>query len=134
MALPPISDEGTKRNGLLARAVDWIFGYDFFLSYNHGDGMRLPRRLKERLEQAGFRVFLDQTEYVAGEDLRRETRRQVVKSRKIVVIGRPGALKSVWVKREVDVALADGKIPVILDVNGAVEAAPQGCRTRDHGA
>ena len=113
-----------KPDGLITRAVDWVFGYDFFISYNHGDGMRLPRRLRERLEQAGFRVFLDQTEYVAGEDLRRETRRQVVKSRKIVIVGRPGALKSVWVKREVDVALAYGKIPVILNLNGAVDAAP----------
>src|SRR5215467_4130857 len=120
-----MSNEGIKREGLIARAVDWAFGYDFFISYNHGDGMRLPRRLKERLEQAGFRVFLDQTEYVAGDDLRRETRRQVVKSRKIVVIGRPGALKSEWVKREVDVALAHDKIPVILNLNGAVEAAPE---------
>src|SRR5712691_8822287 len=121
----PLSNHGIKREGLIARAVDWVFGYDFFISYSHGDGMRLPRRIKERLEQAGFRVFLDQTEYVAGDDLRRETRRQVVKSRKIVVIGRPGALKSDWVRREVDVALAHGKIPVIVNLNGAVEAAPE---------
>jgi tetratricopeptide (TPR) repeat protein len=119
-----ISNDGIKAEGLIARTVDWVFGYDFFISYSHGDGMRLPRRLKERLEHAGFRVFLDQTEYVAGADLRRETRRQVVKSRKIVVIGRAGALKSEWVKREVDVALAHDKIPVILNLNGAVEAAP----------
>jgi tetratricopeptide (TPR) repeat protein len=123
-ATTPLSDRGLKREGLIARAVDWVFGYDFFISYSHGDGMRLPRRLKERLEQAGFRVFLDQTEYVAGADLRRETRRQVVKSRKLVVIGRPGALRSEWVRREVDVALAHGKIPVIVNLNGAVEAAP----------
>jgi tetratricopeptide (TPR) repeat protein len=121
----PLSNHGIKREGLIARAVDWVFGYDFFVSYSHGDGMRLPRRIKERLDQAGFRVFLDQTEYVAGDDLRRETRRQVVKSRKIVVIGRPGALKSDWVRREVDVALAHGKIPVIVNLNGAVEAAPE---------
>src|SRR5262249_3475570 len=121
----PISNQGIKREGVIARAVDWVFGYDFFISYNHGDGMRLPRRLKEQLEQAGFRVFLDQTEYVAGDDLRRETRRQVVKSRKIVVIGRPGALKSEWVRREVDVALAHGKVPVIVNLNGAVEAASE---------
>jgi tetratricopeptide (TPR) repeat protein len=114
-----------KADGLVARFVDRVFGYDFFLSYSHGDGMRLPHRLKERLEQAGFRVFLDQTEYVAGVDLRRETRRQVIKSRKIVVVARPGALKSEWVKREVDVALAHGKIPVILNLNGALEAAPE---------
>jgi tetratricopeptide (TPR) repeat protein len=118
-----LSNDGMKRESLIARAVDWVFGYDFFLSYSHGDGMRLPRRLKERLEQAGFRVFLDQTEYVAGADLRRETRRQVVKSRKVVVIGRPCALKSEWVRREVDVALAHDKIPVILNINGAVESA-----------
>src|SRR5215475_12006375 len=108
-AATPPSTLGIKPEDLIARAVDWVFGYDFFISYSHGDGMRLPRRIKERLEQAGFRVFLDQTEYVAGDDLRRETRRQVVKSRKIVVIGRPAALRSEWVRREVDVALAHGK-------------------------
>jgi tetratricopeptide (TPR) repeat protein len=124
-ALAPMSNQGISREGVIARAVDWVFGYDFFISYSHGDGMRLPRRIKERLEQAGFRVFLDQTEYVAGDDLRRETRRQVVKSRKIVVIGRPAALRSEWVRREVDVALAHGKIPVIVNLNGAVEAAPE---------
>src|SRR4051794_12815726 len=113
----PFSDREIRRESLIARAVDWAFGYDFFVSYSHSDGMRLPRRIKERLEQAGFRVFLDQTEYVAGDDLRRETRRQVVKSRKIVVIGRPGALKSEWVRREVDVALAHGKVPVIVNLN-----------------
>ena len=125
MASLSTADDGVKSDGLIARLVDRVFGYDFFISYSHGDGMRLPRRIKERLEQAGFRVFLDQTEYVAGADLRRETRRQVLKSRKIVVIGRAGALKSEWVKREVEVALAGGKIPVILNVNGAVEAAPR---------
>ena len=124
MAPLSIPSDG-KADGLVARVVDRVFGYDFFLSYSHGDGMRLPHRLKQRLEQAGFRVFLDQTEYVAGVDLRRETRRQVMKSRKIVVVARSGALKSEWVKREVDVALAHGKIPVILNLNGALEAAPE---------
>src|SRR5260370_22571482 len=55
-----ISNDAIKSDGLITGVVDWVFGYDFFLSYSHGDGMRLPRRLKERLEQAGFRVFLDQ--------------------------------------------------------------------------
>lgn len=113
----------SRKESILQRAVDWVFGYDFFLSYSHGDGQSYPRELKERLEQAGFRIFLDQTEYVAGMDLRRETKRQVTKSRRIVVIGRERALKSEWVKREVDVALACNKTPVIIDINGAVEAA-----------
>ena len=117
--------------GLLARAVDWVFGYDFFISYNHADGRGYPRRLRDRLEQSGFRVFLDQTDYVAGQDLRRETRRQVVKSRKIVVIGRPGALRSEWVKREIDVALAHDEIPLIIDINRSVLDAPAGTLVAD---
>ena len=106
------------------RAVDWLFGYDFFISYSQRDGLHLPREIRKRLQQAGFRVFLDQTEYVAGLDLRKETRRQVLKSRKLVIIGRPAALKSEWVKREVDVALSAEKTPVLVDINDAVAAAP----------
>ncbi|TBB38505.1 TIR domain-containing protein [Rhizobium ruizarguesonis] len=118
-----MSDDTFNRDSFVSRLVDWVFGFDFFLSYNHGDGKNYPGQLKRRLEMGGFRVFLDQTEYVAGLDLRRETRRQVRRSRKLVVVGRAGALKSPWVKREVDVALADGKIPVIININGAMEAA-----------
>ncbi|QND24509.1 toll/interleukin-1 receptor domain-containing protein (plasmid) [Rhizobium leguminosarum bv. viciae] len=118
-----MSDDIFNHGSLLSRLVDWVFGFDFFLSYNHGDGKNYPGQLKRQLEIRGFRVFLDQTEYVAGLDLRRETRRQVRRSRKLVVVGRAGSLKSPWVKREVDVALADGKIPVIININGAIEAA-----------
>jgi tetratricopeptide (TPR) repeat protein len=121
-----VREDGLQRESAIARLVDWVFGFDFFLSYSHGDGKCYPQGLKRRLEQAGFRVFLDQTEYVAGIDLRRETRRQVRKSRKLVVVGRTAALKSEWVRREVDVALADGKTPIIISVNRAVEDAPNG--------
>ncbi len=124
MVLTTSSSEPAKAERLMTRLVDRVFGYDFFLSYSRADGMHLPQRLKERLEQAGFRVFLDQTEYVAGADLRRETRRQVLKSRKIVVIGRPGAFRSEWVRREIDVAENSEVIPVVLNLNGALEAAP----------
>jgi len=126
MSVETTSDEKIGRDGWVTRSIDWIFGYDFFLSYSHGDGLNLPRHIKDRLTRAGFHVFLDQTEYVAGIDLRRETRRQVRKSRKFVVIGRPLALKSQWVRREVDVALAHGKTPVVYNVNTAVETAPPG--------
>ncbi|NZD63633.1 toll/interleukin-1 receptor domain-containing protein, partial [Rhizobium sp. WYCCWR 11290] len=118
-----MADDVFNRSSLISRLVDWVFGFDFFLSYNHGDGKHYPSQLKRQLGKRGFRVFLDQTEYVAGLDLRRETRRQVRRSRKLVVVGRAGALKSPWVKREVDAAVANGKIPVIININGAIEAA-----------
>jgi tetratricopeptide (TPR) repeat protein len=112
-----------ERDSYFQRAVDWIFGYDFFISYSHGDGLNYPRQLKQRLQHAGFKAFLDQTEYVPGLDLRRETSRQVRKSRKIVIIGRPAALRSEWVKREVDVAISRRMTPVIININNAVETA-----------
>ena len=116
--------EDGGQEGFIQRTIDYVFGYDFFISYSHGDGKVYPQQLKRRLDQAGFKVFLDQTEYVAGLDLRRETKRHVEKSRQVVVVGRPAALESRWVKREVDVALAVNKTPVIISVNGAVETAP----------
>jgi tetratricopeptide (TPR) repeat protein len=112
------------KGGYLQRAADFFFGYDFFLSYSHSDGKNYAALLKTGLAKAGFKVFLDQTDYVAGLDLRRETRRQVRKSRSFVLVGRAGSLVSGWVGREVDVALESGKTPILIDVNGAVEAAP----------
>jgi tetratricopeptide (TPR) repeat protein len=108
----------------LSRMIDRIFGYDFFLSYSHADGKNYPKHLKARLEQTGFKVFLDQTEFVPGFDLRRETRRHVEKSQKLVVIGRDHALKSVWVKREVDVIINRGRTPILININKSLEHAP----------
>ena len=42
----------------LGRLSDWVFGYDFFVSYAHDDGLAYPKALKEKLEQAGFKVCL----------------------------------------------------------------------------
>jgi WD40 repeat protein len=111
-----------RTNGtLLQRALDFVFGYDFFISYSHSDGSNYPVRLKEHLQQAGFKIFLDVSEYAAGTDLRRETIRQVSKSRKLLVVARRAALASEWVRREVDVGLSQGKIPIIVNINSAVE-------------
>lgn len=117
-----------RRNEIMTRLLDWVFGYDFFISYSQGDGLNYPRQLREKLELVGFRVFLDQVDYVAGMELLRETGRQVSKSRNFVVIGRPLALVSGWVSREVEEALARGKVPVVIEINGAVRNASDSAR------
>lgn len=103
--------------------ADWFFGYDYFISYAHKDGNRYPNALRDILARSGFKVFLDETGYVPGTDLRRETRRMVKRSRQIIIVGRPSALSSKWVQREVEVALKHNKVPIIIDVNGSVESA-----------
>ena len=50
MSSPSKPEDCIERDSLVARAMDWFFGYDFFISYSHGDGMQLPRRIEDRLE------------------------------------------------------------------------------------
>jgi len=77
-----------SRASLVRRTADFFFGFDFFLSYAHSDGNRYPRALAAALEKRGFKVFLDEREYPAGEDLRIGTRRMVGQSRYLVLIAR----------------------------------------------
>jgi WD40 repeat protein len=113
--------EFRPRANVFRPALDFVFGYDFFISHSHGDGNDYPKRLQERLQQVGFKVFLDLSGYAPGMDLPRETIRQVKKSRRLLVVARRAALASEWVKREVEVALSQGHIPVIININSAIE-------------
>lgn len=115
-------------SGRLLALLDRLFGYDYFISYAHYDGTNYPRRLCDRLEASGFRVFLDTDVYVAGEELRAGTRRRVRMSSYLVVVARPHALRSKWVLRELQVYLGAGRVPIVVNVNGALvdgEASPE---------
>ena len=109
----------------LSRAADFVFGYDFFISYAHGDGLYCPESLANHLQKMGYSVFLDTRGYVAGVDLRIATRRRIRMSRTLVVVARPQALASDWVRREVETCLEHGRTPVVVDVNRTLEDAPE---------
>lgn len=104
--------------------IDWIFGFDFFISYAHKDGTGYPSRLTGSLAKSRLGAFLDKTIYSAGDDLSVETQRRVRMSQSLVVVCGPEALKSTWVTREVEVALAAGRRIVVIDIKGAFESAP----------
>jgi WD40 repeat protein len=108
----------------LRRAADFLFGYDFFISYSHGDGMNYPRRLSERLEALNYKVFLDTKVYVAGTDLQLATRRRIRMSKKLIVVVRKNALESDWVLKEVKTCLDRGRAPIAIDVNKTLESSP----------
>jgi hypothetical protein len=59
-------DAKLPKIGIFQWLNDRIFGYDFFISYSHSDGLKYPSAIQERLKQIGFKVFLDKNEYVAG--------------------------------------------------------------------
>ncbi|MBC8354423.1 MAG: TIR domain-containing protein [Planctomycetes bacterium] len=114
---------GIGIGSFLGRMVDFLFGFDFFISYSHADGKQYPARLTSELEKAGLRTFLDTQVYVPGDDLSRATRRRVRMSKYLVVIARPSALDSPWVLKEVQVCLESGVKVIVVNVNDAFASA-----------
>jgi WD40 repeat protein len=113
--------------GLFRQLADWLFGYDFFISYAHKDGKNYPAVLEERLEHLGYKVFLDK-EYYPGIDLDEATRRRVAMSRKLIVLVRPCVFESEWVRKEVEVYLKSKaetmETPILININDALGSAP----------
>jgi WD40 repeat protein len=102
------------------RLSDFAFGYDFFVSYKQDDGRFFPRRLATRLTALGFRVFLDENVYVAGDNLSLATQRRVRMSSYLLLVARPGAMsRSPWVLREVELSLAANRLVIVINVNDA---------------
>ena len=108
----------------LNELADLLFGFDYFISYAHADGRRYARELADRLEALGFSVFLDERVYVAGDDLQVATRRRIRMSKKLVVVVREHVLGSDWVRKEIDVALSRGRVPIAIDINETLAHAP----------
>jgi hypothetical protein len=104
--------------------VDFALGFDFFISYAHADGPSYPAALTVALERVGFRVCLDARTYVPGDDLRFATQRRIKMSKYLLIVAGPHALTSLWVSREIDVALGFGRRVIVVDVNGAFAGAP----------
>jgi len=103
--------------------VDWVFGYDFFISYGHKDGLRYAQGLSEQLKERpeNFVVHLDQDEYNAGDNLGVITSRRIRNSKELVVVARQHSLiDSQWVFRECEIFLDGGNLPIIVDVNDSI--------------
>ncbi len=108
--------------GQLQNASDFLFGYDYFISYAHDDGYDYPQNLARELkERYNFTVFLDTESYVAGTELNAATKRRVKMSKYLLVLGRPIALKSDWVLKETKACLEAKKTPVVLDIDQCFE-------------
>ncbi len=102
---------------------DFLFGFDFFISYAHSDGVHYPQKLADLLKSKRFRVFLDSRVYVAGDDLRSATHRRIRMSKYLIIILRPGALESQWVLIELQRCLAANRRPIAINVNESLEQA-----------
>ncbi len=75
-----------------------------FLSYADSD-RELARELAQRLAGAGIRVWWDDAEISAGENWAEAIERALREADALVVLLSPDAVRSRWVRREVDYAL-----------------------------
>ncbi len=92
----------TSRNSWSQRIVDWLFGYDFFISYRWEDGRDYAKRLHEILKK-DYTCFLDSSEYAAADDIVSIGRRALKETSRLLFVGSPRAAHSKHIKRELAV-------------------------------
>jgi WD40 repeat protein len=98
-------------------------GYDAFVSYARSDSSGYARALQAGLETAGLAVFVDYQAIPPGEALGATLRRGIRRSRMLVVICSPAAVRSPWVALEVAEAVKRGRKIVLVNIDDAYAAA-----------
>ena len=119
---------------VIREAIDWLFGYDFFISYSWEDekvspyAVPLAQALTTRFK---FRTCLDRTEYHAGMDLTQATKRRVRASKVLLLVLRPCAARGSWVLRELEEAIKAGRTIIPVDVDGTFANLPNDLPVRE---
>ena len=116
--------------------------FDVFVSYRRSDGKSFARTLNLAFKNEGFRCFLDYDKLEGG-DFSKQLQDAVVDAPVFVMVMTPDyfarCVKKVetadgktvfepdeddWVRREIDLALSNGKIIIPIDVNGMLNGTP----------
>jgi hypothetical protein len=109
-----------ERRGLLRQALDFVFGYDFFISYAWSDGAVYAAALARQLEAEGFEVFLDREEYASGDDWKKVGAWTLKRTGQLILVGTQAALHSAPVLREVEIFMQTKRRIVPIDFDGAL--------------
>ena len=83
-----------------------------FISYARRDGSTLADGLRDGLQDAGFRCFVDRVELEGGIRIQPRIKQEIAQSDLLVLIDSSGAARSRWVAAELDFARA-AHVPVI---------------------
>jgi TIR domain-containing protein len=90
-----------------------------FVSYARADGADLAEQVFEVLSQARFDVFLDRFSLAPGVDFLERIQDEILDKAMVVVVETAAALRSHWVGREVDIAVARGLGIAAINVDGS---------------
>jgi tetratricopeptide (TPR) repeat protein len=103
------------------RILDFVFGYDFFISYAWSDATPYAAGLARQLEARRFAVFLDRTKYAAGDDWKKVGAWTLRRTGQLILIGSPAAFRSAPVLRELTVFGSTGRRIVPIDFAGSTD-------------
>jgi WD40 repeat protein len=112
-----------RKQSLFRKLADWLFGYDFFISYAWADGRNYALQLNDALEQRGFDCFLDSEEYASGDDWKKIGERKLQKTGQLILLLTPHAYQSQPVLREVKLFSKTERriIPIEVDVTSLAD-------------
>jgi hypothetical protein len=93
-------------------------GRHVFISHSDSDSA-WARQLSERLKVAGLEVWDPSTELLPGSDFSQEVSKALARSDALIVLVSPEAMKSDWVRREIQFALGEERfqarlVPVLV--------------------
>jgi hypothetical protein len=107
---------------LRARHAQWLWGYDFFISYHWASGGAYAVALAGRLRDRNYDVFLDRAEYAMGDPWRSVGERALRNTQRLVLVAtREAVTQSEPVAHEVKAFTARGRqvIPVVFFAGSA---------------
>ncbi len=107
----------TPRETLRAKVANWLWGYDYFISYHWKSGGSYAVALAQRLRNHHYDVFLDRAEYPMGVDWKEAGRRALRNTKRLVVVAtREAVTQSEPVAHEVETFISRGRelIPIVF--------------------
>jgi tetratricopeptide (TPR) repeat protein len=116
-----ITQRAEERRGLPRRALDFVFGYDYFISYAWRDGMAYATALGRQLSADGYEVFLDQVRFVSGDDWKEVAGWTLRRTGQVILIGSPATLVSAPVLHEIKRFHETGRRIIPIDFGGSLK-------------
>lgn len=117
-------DTSAPAKSLLGRLINFVFGYDFFISYCWIDGRDYAVALARQLQDQGFECFLDSSDYAKGDNWKDQGRRALKKTSRLILVGTPKALVSEPVQHELEIFSHLGRRILPIDFECSLSDAP----------
>jgi len=102
----------------IQRLKEKIFGYDIFISYSRKDSLDYAYQLAKYFMDRGFECYLDQlSSTTPGDKLPKGISDAVDRSKAFVLIGSPGAERSIPIEQEIMGFLTENKNQPLIPIN-----------------